>query len=88
VARYRVLSWREIPTQVQATDGTGVRVSRALPDRFMQEVDRVAMRDGLTGTDEYSGLFAWSPYREREGAAADVADEVAAELIAGWDRQV
>ena len=48
MARYRILAWQDIPTQVQAGDGSG-RVSRHLPDWFMQEVDRVAMRDGLTG---------------------------------------
>jgi hypothetical protein len=86
VARFRVLAWQEIPTQVQATDGTGTRVNRHLPDWFMQEVDRVAMRDGLTGTEAYSERFAWSAWTEREGAADEVADAVAAELLARWDR--
>jgi hypothetical protein len=86
VARYRILAWGDIPTQVQATDGTGGRVNRHLPDRFMQEVDRVAMRDGLTGTDAYTERFAWSPYRERAGTPDEVADAVTAELLAAWDR--
>jgi len=86
MARYRILAWQEIPTQVQATDAAG-RVNRRLPDWFMQEVDRVAMRDGLTGTEAYSGLFAWSSWTEREGTAQEVADAVAAELLARWDRE-
>ncbi len=86
MARYRILAWGDIPTQVQATDGTGPRVNRHLPDRFMQEVDRVAMRDGLTGTDAYTQRFAWSPYQERAGTADEVADAVTAELLARWDQ--
>jgi hypothetical protein len=86
VARCRILAWGDIPTQVQATDESGARVNRHLPDRFMQEIDRVAMRDGLTGTDAYSERFAWSPYQERAGTADEVADAVTAELLAGWDR--
>jgi len=86
VARYRILAWQDIPTQVQAGDGSG-RVSRHLPDWFMQEVDRVAMRDGLTGSEAYAERFAWSPWTEREGTADEVADAVTAELLARWDRE-
>jgi Virulence factor len=86
MARYRILAWQAIPTQVQAADAAG-RVSRQLPEWFMQEVDRVAMRDGLTGTEAYSELFAWSPWTEREGTAEEVANAVTAELLARWDRQ-
>jgi Virulence factor len=87
VARYRILAWGDIPTQVQATDGAGSRVNRQLPDRFMQEIDRIAMRDGLTGTDAYTLRFAWSAYQERAGTADEVADAVTAELLASWDRR-
>jgi hypothetical protein len=87
VARYRILAWGDIPTQVQATDGTRARVNRHLPDWFMQEVDRVAMRDGLTGSVAYAERFAWSPWAEREGTADAVADAVVAELLARWDRE-
>jgi hypothetical protein len=86
MARYRILSWQEIPTQVQAADAAG-RVNRHLPEWFMQEVDRVAMRDGLTGSEAYAGLFAWTTWTEREGTAEEVADAVAAELLARWDRE-
>jgi len=86
VARYRVLAWKDIPTQVQATDGTGARVNRHLEDWFMQEVDRVAMRDGLTGTDAYAAGFAWSGWVERDGTADEVAAAVEAEILAKWGR--
>lgn len=86
MARYRILAWRDIPAQVQATDETGAKVNRKLPAWFGQEIDRVAMRDGLDGTDDYLELFAWSDEVERDGAAEAVADAVLADLLAAWGR--
>ena len=51
MARYRVLSWRDVPTQVEATDASGVRVKRPMARWFMQEISRITMREGLEGTD-------------------------------------
>jgi hypothetical protein len=84
LARYRILSWRDIPAQVQATDETGAKANRKLPAWFAQEIDRVAMRDGLVGNEAYLGLFAWSAEVDRDGTADEVADAVVAELIAAW----
>ncbi len=84
MARYRILAWKDIPAQVQATDDTGARVNRMLPGWFGAEIDRVAMRDGLAGTDDYLEMFAWSDEAERAGSAEEVADAVVAELIAEW----
>jgi hypothetical protein len=85
MARYRVLSWRGIPAQVKASGDDGGRaVSRQLSDWFVQEIDRVAMRDGLVGSDAYLAEWKWSEYRERPGSADEVADAVAAELEAEW----
>jgi hypothetical protein len=86
MARYRVLSWRTIPTQIRVTDETGARVDRAMPRWFMQEVGRISMREGLAGTDEYLAAFEWSPEAEREGTAGEVAEALAAELAAAWGR--
>jgi hypothetical protein len=82
MARVRVMSWRGIPSQVKATDGTGATASRMLPNRFQQEIDRLAMRDELTGTDEYLDLWGWSAEEDRPGSADDVANAVLDELIA------
>ena len=38
MARYRVLAWRDIPTQVQASDETGAPVNRMMARWFMQDV--------------------------------------------------
>jgi len=65
MARYRVLAWREIPTQVKASDETGARADRVMPRWFMQEISRITMREGLAGTDDYLAEFAWSDEVER-----------------------
>ena len=84
MARYRILAWQEIPAQVQATDETGAMANRKLPGWFGAEIDRVAMREGLAGTDDYLDKFAWSDEVEREGTADEVADAIVVELIATW----
>lgn len=86
MARYRVLAWRTIPTQVRVTDDTGARTDRAMPRWFMQEISRITMREGLAGTDDYLAAFEWSDEAEREGPAEAVADAIVAELAAAWGR--
>jgi len=83
---YRVLAWREIPTQIEATDASGAVVKRPMPRWFMQEISRITMREGLAGTDDYLEAFAWSEAQEREGAADEVAAAVSAELCARFGR--
>jgi hypothetical protein len=86
VATYRVLSWRGIPAQVKATDASGASVSRQLPPFFQQEIDRVAMREGLMETDVYLELWTWSEERERDGSADAVAEALVAELAEEWQQ--
>jgi len=84
VTRYRVLSWRGIPMQVKVVEDGGRPVSRLMPAWFVEHVDRVAMRDGLYGSDAYLEQLSWSDHHEREGSADAVADAVVAELEAEW----
>jgi len=86
MTRYRVLAWRDIPTQVEATDDAGATVKRPMPRWFMQEVSRITMREGLAGTDDYLDEFEWSAAAEREGTAAEVVTAVSAELCARFGR--
>lgn len=82
MAEYQILYWKEIPAQIKVFE-TGKRpISRALPDRFQQEIDRVAMREGLHGSDAYLDQWHWSDKMERPGSA----EEVAAALLAELDR--
>jgi hypothetical protein len=86
VARYRVLAWRDIPTQVEATDAADAVVKRPMPRWFMQEISRITMREGLAGTDDYLAEFEWTEEVEREGPAQEVADAVSAELCTRFGR--
>jgi Virulence factor len=81
VTKVQVLYWQEIPSLVRATTEDGTQVSRQLPDWFQQEIDRVAMDQGLVGSDAYLEQWHWADPEEREGAANDVLDTVEAELV-------
>ena len=79
MAQYRVLYWKDIPAQVKAYEGRRP-VSKPLPEYFQHEIDRVAMRQGLAGTDDYLDQWQWSEKRERPGSAAEVLEQVLHEL--------
>ena len=74
-----------IPAQLKAFEGKKP-ISRPLPDRFQVEIDRVAMEDGLYGTDDYLDQWQWSEKQEREGSAEEVLETVAAELEAKFNQ--
>jgi hypothetical protein len=82
VTRVQVLYWQEIPSLVRVTADDGTQVSRQLPDWFQQKIDRVAMEQGLVGSDAYLEQWRWGEAEEREGASSDVLDAVEAELVA------
>ena len=86
MGRFKVLAWNGIPAQVKATDENGKRANRALPDWFQQEIDRVAMRGGLAGSDAYLAGWQWSDETERAGSADEVADAVVDGLVIEWRR--
>jgi hypothetical protein len=88
MARYRIMTWQGIPAQVKASDGEGGRASREMPEWFAQEIDRVAMRDGLAGTDAYLEAWTWSSPQEREGTAEAVVDAVILELAETWGQRI
>jgi Virulence factor len=76
----RVLYWQEIPSLIRVTTDDGTQVSRQLPDWFQQEIDRVAMEQGLIGSDAYLEQFSWRELEPRDGVPNDVLDAVEAEL--------
>jgi hypothetical protein len=85
MAEYQILYWRDIPAQLKAFEGKKP-ISRPLPDRFQMEIDRVAMEDGLYGTDDYLDQWQWSEKQERGGSAEEVLNVLAAELEAKFDQ--
>ena len=75
MARVQVLFWQDIPSVVRAGN-----VKRQLPEWFQQEIDRVAMEQGLLGSDAYLEQWEWRDVGERDGSDADAVDRVVDEL--------
>jgi len=82
--RLQVLYWQEIPSVIRVTGDDGAQLSRQLPDWFQQEIDRIAMEQGLIGSDAYLEQWEWRDLGEREGDPAVVVGAVEAELVAGY----
>jgi len=85
MARFQVLLWGDIPSVVKAFADDGTAVSRQLDGWFQQEIDREAMRLGLTGSDEYLEQWHWGDTDERSGKPEDVLDAVERELEAAFE---
>ena len=75
MSRVQVLYWQHVPSVVKAGD-----VKRQLPDWFQQEIDRVAMEQGLLGSDAYLEQWEWREHGEVEGSDAEAVDAVYDEL--------
>jgi hypothetical protein len=84
VTRYRILSWRGIPAQLKVYGESGRPKSVELDEWFVKEIDRVAMREKIIGSDEYLQLWQWSKDLERPGSVDEVVSEVVAEIEAEW----
>ena len=84
MAAYQVLYWKDIPAQVKVFAPGARALSRPLPPRFQEEIDRVAMQEGLAGTDDYLNQWHWGPKQERPGTQAEVLEQVVAELESQW----
>jgi hypothetical protein len=82
--RVQVLYWQEIPSLIRITADDGAQLSRQLPDWFQQEIDRVAMEQGLVGSDAYLEQWAWRDLEPRAGSPGDVLDAVEADLTSSY----
>ena len=85
--QYQILYWRDIPAQVRVFDGRKP-VSRTMPAHFQLEIDRVAMAEGLEGSDAYLDQWHWTERLEREGEedVQQVLDVLVHELEKAHDR--
>ncbi|MBI3832412.1 MAG: virulence factor [Planctomycetes bacterium] len=87
MAAVQILSWKNIPTQVKASDAGGEH-NVPLDDRFQQAVDALAMEQELAGTDEYLEHWTWSDPVEKPGSAQEAAEAHAQELDTAWPKPV
>lgn len=81
MAKVTVLCWQEIPSTVEVKDGKATQKIQ-LSERFMELIDMIAMRRKLDGTDDYLMQWRREKQPDRDGEAAAVAKEVAAEIEA------
>ncbi|MFQ5935700.1 MAG: virulence factor [Acidiferrobacterales bacterium] len=84
MAEYSILYWQDIPSMVEATDGTTTGKVQ-LGNRFQELIDLIAMKRGLAGTDAYLEGFHRTDPTRRDGTPQAVADAVKAELEAQYD---
>ena len=87
MAKYQVMTWHGIPSQVKVSDASGAVVKRQMPSFFLKEIDRVAMAEGLIESDDYLEAWTWSAQATREGSAEAVADALVDELAEAWLRE-
>jgi len=84
MATYQVLYWQEIPSQVDARDGSKSH-KEMLSQRFQELIDLVATKRGLVESETYISGWSKGDKSERPGSAVDVAKSVAAELEQRYD---
>jgi len=80
MAKYQILYWKHIPAQIKVFEEGKRALARQLPDRFQVEIDNLAMKEGLAGTDDYLKEWRWTPKQERPGTLEEVADALIREL--------
>jgi hypothetical protein len=85
MAKYQVMFWKHIPSQVKAWEGE-TQVKRMMPDRFQVAIDAYSMREGSTEMDAYLDGWQWGPEEERAGAPDEVLAAVILELDAANPR--
>jgi hypothetical protein len=83
---FQVLYWRDIPAQVRVFNGRRP-LSKQLPARFQVLIDRVAMDEGLAGTDDYLDQWQWTEKQSRHGDPAELVETLVEELVAAYDEK-
>jgi hypothetical protein len=86
MAQYQVLYWKHVPAQVKVSEPGKRTISRSMPPRFQIEIDRIAMVEGLAGSDDYLNQWRWTPKADRPGSTEELADALVRELEAQFDQ--
>ena len=87
MAKYQVMFWKHIPSQVKAWDDSG-EAKAMMPDRFQVAIDAYAMKEGSSDMDAYLEGWHWGPVEERDGAPDGVLAAIRSELDAAHPRSV
>jgi cvfA/B/C family virulence factor len=86
MAERTILYWRDIPAQIVIRDGRKAE-KRELPERFIQAIDRCAMRVGARDSDSYLAEWRRGTPEPCDDDLVAVADAIYAEICATYDEQ-
>lgn len=64
MSAYKILYWKEIPTQLKFKDKEGNEGSYPLSLFFQTATDAIAMHDGSIESGAYLDAWNWGPYLE------------------------
>ena len=84
---YQILYWRDIPAQVKIYTKRRP-TSHALSSRFQVAIDRIAMEEGLTGTEAYLDQWQWSEKKPIEGDPSEIAARIIEQVEREGDEQL
>ena len=84
MAEYKVLYWKDIPAQVKVYEGKR-SISARMPDRFQEEIDQIAMEEGLEQSGAYLDEWQWTEKLDRPGDAQSVLNDLLRELESDYD---
>lgn len=79
MAKYQVMYWQDIPTQIKVVDGAD-DLDIQLDTRLMELVNEKATEFDMISSDAYLEAWHWGDEEEREGTAQDVATALQQEL--------
>ncbi|MFQ5408383.1 MAG: virulence factor [Anaerolineales bacterium] len=84
--QYQIVYWCDIPAQVKVRQGRN-RISKPLPNRFQDAIDRAAIEAGKIGTNGYLSGWRTSEWQDHDGDVDAVAEHLVAELDAAYPRE-
>jgi len=84
-AKIRIMYWKEIPLQVECTQGEN-RASSQLESRFQEAADSIAMFDGSYGSDDYLDGFQWVDRGKKNGNSEEVLKELLLKINNGMPK--
>ncbi len=79
MTEYQITYWRDLPSLVTARDGDAV-AKVELPPRFAEQIDQVAMDEGLTGSDAYLEGWRRGEWTTGDGTPSELVAAVIARL--------
>jgi hypothetical protein len=77
MAKYQILRWKDLPSQVRAFDDQS-EAKAVLPEAFQEAIDRAALKAGEHDAEAYLEGWNWSEVEEMPGSPQQVLDAVLA----------